>query len=605
MRLTPLLIGGWLALLPGAGVWAFQLQQQAERGLEDQSARLQAQHIAQNPRDSLIVELRAEWRGGFRDYNRDSRRLLGQFLLDGTHRWEGPWRARWVARQSLFNERRSLRETLGSSLDAGLRWAGPLDVELLGGWMQDRRQTGSDNGPRLRVGLAAQAREAGWELVSRGSWRAEQPGRRHNALTEGDLRARWRGPEEQRDDLRFSLKQQREDAFPDPLREALERRRTLQLRLENRFQSKLGPRGSFQADVAGWQEKQDRRPLTGADSLTSTQGSSLDRGLELRTEPVQRLGSWEAGLAFTYRRQAQEAEYGSVGRLSRTLSSISLNRLEGRLLWRPGADSLLALGTLELRRRDSDFSGPVRRDPDYMDQARRDARLRWSHARRPGARLGLELGLTLNAERHQQSSRSGSNFLNRTWRAGTDHRTGLGPVQAVGGGVVVADYRLYDFDDVDDPRSWIQRRLQWEERLRHEWRHSRGAWRLAWEGGGRWMEEDGGSFGRRDGRQRISDSAREWELRTLLEGRRGAWTLRPGWSWQSRRDWRWSELSGSRERRQVRHLLRQGPLLSLRAQGRRQQLELDMQWEDVRDQGTAEARRRHSLRAKLSWQRSW
>ncbi len=604
MRLAPLLVGAWLALLPAA--WSLELQLQAERGLEDHSSRLLARQVFDNPRDSLNLELRVEWRAGFRDYNRDSRRLLEQLQLDGTRRLEGPWRLRWTARQALFNERRSLRETLGSSLDAGLRWAGPLDLELLGGWMQDRRQTGYDSGPRLRAGALARTREAGWQLEGQGAWQAERPGQRRNSRAEVDLRARWRGPEDQSDEARLQLSQQREDAFPDPRQESLERRKTLQMRVENRFRGRLWEGGRYTADLAGWNESQDRRPRESADSLGGSMGSSLDRGLEVRAEPVQRLGALEAALSFTLRRQSQEAEYGNVGRLSRTLSRIALNRLETRLLWRPARDSLFALGVVELRRRDSDFVGPARRDPDYTDQARRDLRLRWSHSWRPGARLGLEGGLTLNTERHLQSSRSGSNYLNRTWRAGADHRVGLGAFQTTGGGALVADYRLYDFDDPDEPRSWIQRRLQWEERVRRDlWQAAgaRGAWRLAWEGRGRWMEEDGGSFARRDGRERISDSAREWGLTTSLDLRHGTWTLRPGWSWQRREDWRWNDGSGTCNRRQVRDLARQGPQLLLGRESRRSHFSLDLQWEQVSDRGLGEAIRRHSLRARLEW--SW
>lgn len=605
MRLAPLLLGGWLAWLPGAGAWALQIQQQAERGLEDHSARLQLAQAVAGPRDSLNLQLKAEWRAGFRDYNRDSRRWLEQLLLDGTRRLEGPLRLRWVARQSLFNERRSLRETLASSLEGGVRWAGPLDLELLAGWMQDRRQTGYDQGPRARLALVSRQREGGWELAGRAEGQVERPGQRRNNLLGGVLDASWRGPEEQRDELSLTLRQQREDAFPNPLREALERRSSLQARVGNRFRGRWGAHGTFQADISGWQESQDRRPLDGQDSLGATQGSSLDRGLELRAEPSRNLGSLEGALAFVFRRQAQEAEYGQVGRVSRTLSTIALNRLEGRLLWRPGPDSLLAQGAVELRRRDSDFSGPVRRDPDYMDQTRRDLRLRWSHGWRPGARLGLEAGLTVGAERHLQASRSGSNYLNRTWRAGADHRAGLGGFQAVGLGLLVADYRLYDFEDSTDPRSWIQRRLQWVERLRRPLGSGPASWRLAWEGRARWMEEDGGSFQRGEGRQRISDSAREWELGTLLEGRRAPWILRPGWSWQHRLDWRWGGLDGSRERSLARHLVRQGPQLSLERESRRNRLALDLQWENVRDQGTQNTARRRSLRAKLDWHLRW
>ena len=585
--------------LPARGL---DLRQQAQRGLEDHKALFVLGHTLAGPRDSLSLDLRAEWRAGFRDYNRDSRRLYEQARLDGTRRLPGPWRLRWGAGQSVFNERRSLRETLGSSLDLGLRRAGPLDVEVLGGWRQDRRQTGYDSGPRLRLGLTTRGVESDWQWGARGSWLAEQPGARRNVLALAALDAAWKGPESSRDDLSLSVKDQREDAFPDPLREDLERRRGLDLALENRFQGRLGRRGHLRADLSGWLRDQDRRPRGSSDSLGGTRGSALDRGLELRTDQRLRLGTVETWLGLTLRRQLQDARYGALAHLSRTLSTIALNRLEGGLLWRPQDDSLSARAAVELRRCDTDFEGPVRRDPDYMDQARREGRLRWSRSWPEGARLSLEGGVVLQAERHLQASRSRSNYLSRTWRTAAGHRLGLGGWGLAGGGALVADYRLYDFDDPGQPRSWIQRRLQWEERAR---RPLEGllpsTWALAGELRGRWMEEDGGSFVRREGLERISDSAREWQLESGLEARRGPWTLRPGWSWLERRDWRWSSPAGRLQRDLVRELRRQGPLWALSRASRRGALRLDLQWEWTRDQGRAEAVKRRSLRGRLEW----
>jgi hypothetical protein len=331
----------------------------------------------------------------------------------------------------------------------------------------------------------------------------------------------------------------------------------------------------------------------------------LDRGLELRTEPSLTQGGLESSIAYTFQRQQQDTEYGPLSRLSRTLSDIALNRLEARLLWSPAADSLLARGAVELRRRDTDFTGPVRRDPDYMDQARREGHLRWSHALGGGSLVALEGGLTLAIERHQQSSRSRANYLNRTWRSAAEHRLALGDWRLAGRGVLVADYRLYDFDDPLQPRSWIQRRLLLTERARHPLPvpDRLDGWRLAGELGGRWMEEDGGSFLRQDGRERLSDSAQEWQAGGALEGRRGRWTLKPGWDWVERRDWRWSAAEGRRTSHLVRHLRRQGPLLAVQRVAPGGRLALNLQWEWVRDGAGETVRSRRNVWGRLDW--SW
>ena len=584
-----------LALLAAPSA-ALMLSQQASRGLEDHRADLRLDHGLATARDSLRLDLRVEWRAGFRDYNRDSRRLYEQARLDGTRRLEGPWRLRWGARQSVFNERRSLRETLASALELGLRRTGPLDLELLGGWLHERRQTGYDGGPRLRAGLAARGDEAGWQWAARGSATTERPGRRHNGLLDASLDALWQGPEGSRDQLVLRARDQGEDAFPDPRREDLERRSARDLTLDNHFQGTLGRQGRLRVDLGGWSREQDRRPR-GAEDAAASRGSTRDRGLELKVDPRLELGAWSAALGLAFRRQELDARYGAATPLNRTLSAIALNRLAGELLWRPGGDSVLARAATELRRCDTDFDG-LARDPDYLDQARRKGVLRWSRALRPGARLYAEGGLTLGAERHLQASRSRGNFLGRTWRAAAGHRLGLGVWALAGDGALVADYRLYDFDDPLEPRSWIQRRLQWEERWRRELIAL--PWRAAAEGRGRWMEEDGGSFVKEGALERISDSAREWQLEAALELRpAGGWRLRPGWGWLERRDWRWESAASGRRREPARELRRQGPLCTVARQGQRGSLLLDLRWEWVRDGAPARELRRRNVWARL------
>jgi len=582
---------------------ALEVEHQAWRGLEDHRARLVLGGSQAGTRDSLRLDLRVEWRAGFRDHNRDSRRLWEALDLDGTRRLEGPWRLRWTGRQTIFNERRSLRETLGSSLDLGLRRAGPLAAEALAGWMQDRRQTGYDHGPRWRLEAGASGREADLDWAGRGQWREERPGRRRNRRLEAGVSTHWQAAAETRNETRLTLRDQREDAFPDPRREDLERRRGRDLELRNRYRRQLGAPGELSVEFTAWNRGQDRRPRDAADSLAASRGSLLDRGLDLRLNLEQRRGRLTGGLAAVLLRQRQDAEYGPLDRTSRTLSAIARHRLDARLLWQPGGDSLSARVAAELRRRDTDFTGPVRRDPDDMDQGRRELRLRWSRAPAPGARWAVEGGLDLDLERHVQASRSRANYLNRTWRAATDHLLGLGAWRVAGGGSLVADYRLYDFEDPERPRSWIQRRLQLSERLRRPLGGGTD-WRWAGEGNARWMEEDGGSFLKSDGRERISDSAREWQAGLVLEARRAAWTLRPGWDWSERRDPRWDASAGRRQAELARLLRRQGPLLSVARLTATGALRLQVRWEWVRDAGAAgPPDRRRNLWGRLDW--SW
>jgi hypothetical protein len=592
----------FLPFLLSTPAWPLEFRQDGMRGLEDHSARLLASHSVAQGKDSLRLEVKAEWRAGFRAYNRDSRRLFEQTLLDGTHRLDGPWRLRWKARQSLFNERRSLRETLGQSLEAGIRHAGFVEAEVLAGWMQDRRQSGQDQGLRVGASLGMAGTSGTLRLDGRGSAVLEEPGDRRNQRQEAVVNAHWKGPEETRNSTRLALRRSREDAFPDPLVEKLERRGSLDLEVENLYQGRLAKGALMSARVQAWSRRQDRDPRDEEDS-SATHASYLDRGLELQLEPFLSAGAWRLKGGLLFLRQAQETQAGTMTAAGGSRSAIARQRLHAQLLWLPGSDSLGLFSATELRRRDTDFMGLLPRDPDDMDQARREGLLRWSHVLGTGARLSLECGLQLSAERHVQASRSQANHQGRTWRAAAGHRMRLGAWLLAGSGQVVADYRLYDFDSADEPRSWIQRRLQVQEKARRELALPRSRWRWTLETRGRWMEEDGGSYLKADGLERLSDSAREWQTGVSLEARRGSWALTPGWDWLDRRDWDWSAASGQRRSTLVRWQRRQGPLLQVHRATATGSLHLDLKWEWVGERLSSSPRPRRNLWARLEW--SW
>lgn len=579
---------------------AMDLHQIVSRGLEDHNSRLLAGHSLVHLRDSLRLELKAEWRGGFRDYNKDNRRFLEQGLLDGTRRLEGPWRLRWRARQSLFNERRSLRETLGQALEAGLRHAGRLDAELLGGWMQDRRQTGQDQGLRVNARVGVTERAGSLALEGHGEAALETPGQRRNQRESAVLDAHWTGPDLTRNSTHLFLRRVREDAFPDPLAEKLERRRSLDLEVGNHYTGRLTRVARVVAHVQAWTRRQERDPHAADDSV-ATRGSHVDRGVEFQLEPRVSVGRWRLDSVLLFLRQAQETQSGTLAASSGSRSAIARQRLQGQLQWLPGADSLGLVLATELRRRDTDFLGPTPRDPDDMDQARREGVLRWSHALGMGSRLALECGLQLAAERHVQASRSGANHMGRTWRAATSHRLGLGAWQWAGSGQVVADYRSYDFDDPEDPRSWIQRRLQLQEKARRPLSPGASPWRWTVETRAKWMEEDGGSFLKADGRERLSDSAREWQTGLSLELRHRGWMLTPGWDWLERRDWDWTISNGHRRSTLARWQRRQGPILQVDHTAGRGALRLDLKWEWVGERLDSPSRLRRNLWARLEW----
>jgi hypothetical protein len=117
------------------------------------------------------------------------------------------------------------------------------------------------------------------------------------------------------------------------------------------------------------------------------------------------------------------------------------------------------------------------------------------------------------------------------------------------------------------------------------------------------MEEDGGSYLKADGLERLSDSAREWQTGVSLEARRGSWALTPGWDWLDRRDWDWSAASGQRRSTLVRWQRRQGPLLQVHRATATGSLHLDLKWEWVGERLSSSPRPRRNLWARLEW--SW
>lgn len=572
-------LAGWTLLVAAAPLAAQgRLELGLQRGLEYHSGSLGLDLAAAADRDSLALRLDADGLSGFRAWNDATRRLTESLRLDGFHRLAEALSGRLRVEQSLYNEKRSLRETLQGAADAGLLWRGPLTASLLAGWMREQRQLGGDHGPRLELGLSGQTAPAGWRLDGEGLWRADNPGDRRNRELSLALDAVYDEGEAASNRFRLAVERGQEDFFPEPTLPAMERRGTQVYELSDRLRSRLATGVTLEAGLEGWSRRLGRERAAG-------DSRALDRGVRLELEGAVERGRHRGRLSFSLDRQQEENDYRSSSGRSETLSRIQVNRLEGDWLWKPAADSLLASARVELRRRDTDFDGAVRRDPDYLDQLAREGRLTFSRRLAAWARLALELSLKVEGERHLQASRSRANSVDRRWSAGARHA--LAPATGLrlkGRAQVQANYRLYDHDEAGLPRSWLQRRFSWEEGAGWDLPVAGEArWTLELDGG--WILEDGGSFRREDGRELLSDSAEERRLGAGLLWRRGGWRLRPGWSWTGRRDWAWSLESGERRAAQVRDLFRRGPTLQLERSGSKGTIAAQLLWERVDDGG--------------------
>jgi hypothetical protein len=570
-------LGALLLAATGAGA-AGSLDLSLQRGLETHTGSVALELSRAGGDDSLHLQLHSEGLAGFRPWNRSSRRLTEALRLDAFHRLQGALSARVLARQSLYNEKRSLRETLAGSLDGGLHWQGPLQASLLAGWMREQRQRGGDHGPRLSALLSGALEPAHWRLEGEGLWRAENPGERRNREARFALAGRYDEADLASNQFRLLAEHRQEEFFPDPVRPELERRLSRSYELNERLTTRPATGLAVEAGLAGWSRLLDRHRSAG-------ESRALDRGLRIELEGRLQVGALRGRLLFSLLRQQEESEQRGQVAISETRSRIQANRLESEWLWRPQDDSLRVFGRLELRRRDTEFEGGSLRDPDFLDQLGRELRLDYSRRLADWARLGLEFALSVEGERHLQASRSHANAIVRRWSAGSRHRLQpLEPLRLSGRAQALAIYRLFDHDEAGQPRSWLQRRFSWEEHLRWEvLRRGPGSWAL--EADGSWILEDGGRFRRTDGRELLSDSADERRINGGLAWRTGPWQLRPGLSWTGRRDWSWSLEDGRRSSQLVRELFRRGPALLVERSGPRASARLTLLWERVDDGG--------------------
>lgn len=583
---------------------ALDLHQTAERGHEVHSGRILVSHLHQDDGDSLRLGLVADWRDGFRDYNRQDRRISQQLDMLLYHDLGPSLQLLGRIEEELYNEKRFQRESFDLAAESGIGWQGPLRVELLGGWTRYRRAERLEDGPRLRGGLGLQRSGPGWTLGTNADMLWEEPGSRRNREAQAGLEFTWRGDEETLDLLRLSYDLQQEDVVQDSRLATLERRRRQNVRVFNRFETPVPGLGRGVVEVDAWSRRQRRDPRS-ADSLSTTSsGDSRDLGIRLDASHRMDHGPLYHEVVFVLLRQNQQDAYGPHGRPSETNSQVLLNRLDLELGWNTGVfptDTLRLRAKAELRGRDTEFEGAVARTDDFTDHALRDIEWSWTLPLRPGARLRAELGLLHQVERHLQAEYSRNNHLRRSWRAGFEHRLRLGRLLLTGESFLLADYRLYDYDSATQPRSWLQRRLRMREQPE---------WLLDMPGPGRWtvklplawVEEDGGSYLRDEGLERISNSARELRADPLLVWIHRGLSIQPGFSWYMRRDYTWSAGSEGRIRTQSRALYRRGPRLVLHASRGGHRFSLDLLLAKVRD-GDANGllHDRSDLSGKIEW----
>jgi len=569
-----------------------------QRGLEYHTLNLDLRLPAAPGEDSLFAVLHAEGLEGFREYNDRSHRMAQRLRIDWLARRKRPLSGILRLEQTLFNESTDLRETIRGRLAGGVyHGTGALRGSVLAGAVAERRQVGGNLGPLLESDLGLAGDPGGWSLDGRAGLRLENPGPRRNRMVELRLGGAT-GEAPARESFELLLKRRQEDLYPDPRQSALERRNDQNLELRNTLATRPAEWLNLAVRVEGWSREKRRRRL-GSQTGVSGAGRSghfEDLGFRAGLTQESRRGPLHSTLGFTVLRQRQDSRYDSPAGLSRNLSRIRANRLEGWMGLSSARDSLFLRGLLEMRRRDTDFSlaGGSSADPDYSDRFRRELLLGLRKAALAWATFGVELGLILDDERHLQAGRSAGNYGDRSYRAAFLHAVDPGQSLRLRGRTsVLTKYRLFDYDDAELPRSYVQRRFRHLQEVRAPLPSSNSAgsggsasflkWRQTLELKMLLILEDGGSFRREQRRELLSNSAQELQCDLAWVFSSGAWSVEPGIRWYNHRDFTWELQKGSRSRSLTRALFRRGPALRIRERLQGREGSLRILWERVDD----------------------
>jgi hypothetical protein len=570
--------------------------------------------------DTLRLALDLDGRQGFQDWNRQSGRVsqsasLGWERPVGDLSWLLEGRSRYFA--ETFQGDRERRRTLQGDLAAGMafRW-GQARLRTLAGITADARRESTESGGLLRLGADTDGDQGPLAWQGTGSASLENLDSRRNRGAALELLANYDQSALARDEARLGLSYQREDLYLDPASSQLERRTESSLRLANTLISRPLAWSETRLETQVWRLDQTRLPLPGAAGATSSLSQPSrdsrheDLGFDAGISQRAWWGKLEGQLRFSLVRQRQDSRYRSPGEALQTaLSRIRSNRLETRLAWQPGADSLGLQASLVLHSRDTDQQrGELARDADYTDRLQLELLWGWRRIFSPRATLWVQAGLARLGEQHLQATRSAGNHENRRWLLDFRHRLRpVGPWILEGSSRTLAAYRLFQYESLEEPRSTLQRRWILEERLGSGPLHGLSrfsalkGWREELTLRAGLVLEDGGRYQRDQHLELLSDSADERTLGAQWQLSRGAWTIAPGLRWFSHRDYEWLLEEGERQRRLRRDLFRRGPELDIAYERRGVSASLTLYREVVHDGAGRDRNLWANLQLRMQW----
>jgi hypothetical protein len=577
-RLAPLYL---IALLAWA-TCGYGFEAQLSRGLEYHQFRIHLQEAARFGSDSLSLAFSLQGLQGFQKWNRKQKQLVESLDLTWNHRVSTSFSWQVSGTQKLYNEKKFLRELLSNRLGAGFNFESDSmqSLMLLAGGMNERRQESSDGGVWWKG--RAQAARAGkqWHADAQLSFLSESPGESENRHLKSSVHGQLLGSAEGENDFRLSFEEKQEDFFPDPFSRRMERRTHKATRLENKL--KLHPFDFlfFELDLRAWNRDLNREQKGQSISRSDDQGAKLASTAEAHWR------GWQSALSFSLLRQRQE----NLLRLPserNNLTQIAGNRLALQLMHLADRDTLRLQSRLEMRRRDSRYSTQLPGETrDDRDQLKRSVDLLYSRKAASWARLSSRAGWKLEENVHLQALRSANNYSDKAiYFSGHHHFAAPIAWQLHGYARVSANYRLYQHEALEKPRSYLQRRFVLREKLQIRLQRVLG-WRLHPSFAVKFLLEDGGSWQRELQKELLSDSAKELHLDLLFRFKRGPFEVVPGLIWYEHRDFEWTLQDGKRRASLCRDLYRRGPVLELRWRRMHRHLYLRMHRELVHDHGS-------------------
>jgi hypothetical protein len=560
---------------------------QLKRGIEYDVIQIQLRSAQKFDTDSLNISLHVDGLNGYRELNADNRRITEALNFVWISNSKAKFSRILRLNETLYNEKRSLRETIKGDVSVGIL-SNILNskASLAAGYTYDQRQSGTDAGPLIEADFTTAGHESGWNWTLASMGRLANSGQRRDRTSSIVLSTGYKSDRAEQK-LAVSFFKESDDVYPQPLFSVLERRTRQNINLENTIVTQVLDWLSIGVDVNAWKREQDR---DGLGRVSSNESNFADTGLAARVSSRAMFADFISELEFESKLQNQNSSYDTNNGRSGNKSKIKLNELGLGLRRVTKSDSLFLHSSIEMRRRDTEFisESTFSQPEDKTDRLFSVIQTGYRRTFFNDLRLGLDLRLSQKWDRHLTAQMSSSNFHDQSWHIAFIHKTRFVKKLKIWGRTgLISNYRKFDFDTQEIPRSWIQRRFSHTEHLRFnplgEFRVAGNTISYGLSADISTLLEDSGSYLKHANRELLSNSSRELNTDFGMPVSIRAVKITPGIHWYNLQRFQWSFEDETRIRNLTRNLYRRGPQLSIDYLKNRKSMKFKLLWEQVND----------------------